>query len=105
MTKEDILRKARTETMESKMDELEKHTFDRSFYWAFLSALTATVLFSWARMARGEEIYDVVTIVSFSAAVTSFYRFIRSRRISNLMIALLNLFITILFTYRFITEK
>ena len=105
MTKEDILKNARAETQENRMDELEKHTFDRSFYWAFLAAAFAMIAFCLIRLARDEEIYDVVSIVAFSAFATSFYRFIKSHRSSYLFVALLNLGITVIFTYRFFNGK
>ncbi|MDE5779565.1 MAG: hypothetical protein K2I10_13860 [Lachnospiraceae bacterium] len=97
MNKEEILKKAQKEGN----DEMETQMKDRSMRWTYIAMVIAAAVFSFIRDKQGYPIMDITAIVSISVCVGQFYRFIKSKDNSFLIIAMVMLVVSIASTIRF----
>lgn len=98
MNKEEILRRAQREGN----DEMEVQTKDRAIRWTYITMVIAAAVFSFIRETQGYPIMDLTATVSISVCVGQFYRFIKSKDKSLLIIAMVMLVVSIAATVRFI---
>lgn len=98
MDKEDVLRKAQ----EEKNDEMEIQIRDKSMKWTYVSMVIAAAIFSFIRDMQGYPMMDLTATVSISAAVGNFYRYVKGKDKSNLLIAIVMSVIFVFSTIRFI---
>lgn len=96
MKKEDVLKKARAE----KSDEMEKVVRDRSAVWMALAMVIAAGFFVCMR-DENAPIMDLAATVCFSTAVCCFYRFVRLKSVSYLIMGILLTAMTVFATVRF----
>lgn len=98
MDKEDILRKAQ----EEKTDEMEIQVRDKSMKWTYVSMVIAAGIFSFIRDMQGYPMMDLSATVALSVAVGNFYRYMKCKDKSNLIIAIVMLVVFVFSTIRFI---
>ena len=98
MDKEDILRKAQKEGN----DEMEIQIRDKSMKWTYVSMVIAACIFSFIRDMQDYPMMDLTATVSVSVAVGNFYRYVKCRDKTNLLIAVVMFLVFILSTIRFI---
>ena len=98
MNKEEILKKAQKEHN----DEMELQIRDKSIKWTYISMVIAAGVFSFIRDMQDYPMMDLTATVSLSVAVGNFYRYMKSKDKSNLMIAIVMFIIFVISTIRFI---
>lgn len=98
MDKEEILRKAQKESN----DEMEVQIRDKSMKWTYITMVIAVGIFSLIRDMQGYPMMDLTATVCISVAVGNFYRYVRGKEKSSLIIALVMLVIFVISTIRFI---
>lgn len=98
MDRQEILRKAQQEGN----DELEIQVRDRSMKWTYIAMVIAAAVFSFIRESQGYPIMDLAATVSISVCAGQFYRFVKSRESSCLMIAVAMLAVAVGSTIRFL---
>ena len=104
MNKDEILKKARSEKKSNKGDERQKVIFDKSFYWAFIGMLVCVFSFSFIRCLKGEPDFESPCTISFTALCAFTYRFIRDRKVRDLVCMLCTLVCFGFVLYRYIVH-
>ncbi len=97
MNKEEILKKAQKEGN----DEMEVQAKDKSIRWTYIAMVIAAAVFSFIRGERGYPIMDLTATVSISVCVGQFYRFVKSKDKSFLIIAIVMVGVSVFSTIRF----
>ena len=97
MDREEILRKAQNENN----DEMEVQIRDKSMKWTYISMVIAAGVFSFARDMKGYPIMDLAATTSISVAAGNFYRYVKCRDKSNLIIAVIMVVVFVVSTIRF----
>ncbi len=97
MDREEILRKAQNENN----DEMEVQIRDKSIKWTYISMVIAVGVFSFIGDMKGYPIMDPVATTSISVAVGNFYRYIKCRDKSNLVITIIMVVVFVVSTIRF----
>ncbi|MCI8748303.1 MAG: hypothetical protein HFH67_10635 [Lachnospiraceae bacterium] len=97
MDREEILRKAQNENN----DEMEVQIRDKSIKWTYISMVIAVGVFSFIGDMKGYPIMDLVATTSISVAVGNFYRYIKCRDKSNLVITIIMVVVFVVSTIRF----
>ncbi|MDE7312089.1 MAG: hypothetical protein K2N87_10820 [Eubacterium sp.] len=98
MNREDILRKAQKEGN----DEMEMQVRDKSMKWTYVSMVIAAGIFSFIRDMQDYPMMDLTATVAISVAVGNFYRYLKCKEKSNLMIAVVMFAVFALSTIRFL---
>ena len=99
MNKDEILAKSRKENQGQ--DEMERQIKDRSMTWTYLAMVIAAATFSFIRGEQGYPVMDLCATVSISVCVNQFYRFIKGKDKSSLLIACIMLVTFVFATIRF----
>lgn len=97
MNKEEVLRKAQKENN----DEMELQIRDKSIKWTYVSMVIAAGIFSFIRDMQNYPMMDLTATVSLSVAVGNFYRYIKVKDKSTLIIAIVMFVIFLIATIRF----
>lgn len=97
MNKSDILARARSE----KSDEMAIRVRDQSIRWTYLVMVIIAALFAYLRASKGQPMMDLCVTVCASVAVGHFYRAIRLKERSYLIIGVIALLAAILGLVRF----
>ena len=97
MDREEILRKAQNENN----DEMEVQIRDKSIKWTYISMVIAVGVFSFIGDMKGYPIMDLVATTSISVAGGNFYRYIKCRDKSNLVITIIMVVVFVVSTIRF----
>lgn len=98
MDKEDVLRKAQKENC----DEMQIQIRDKSMKWTYVSMVIAAAVFSFIRGMHDYPMMDLTATVSISVTVGNFYRYIKCKDKSNLVIAIVMFVVFVVSTIRFI---
>ena len=103
MNKEEILAKSRSENREH--DERDMRIFDKSFYFSFLGMGIMAAVLSISHLFNGDSPpYDILIMLMSAAAGAYIYRFVKSRRLRELFVALICLLNVVIWTVRFFME-
>ena len=97
MDREEILRKAQNENN----DEMEVQIRDKSMKWTYIFMVIAAGTFSFIRDMKGYPVMDLTATVSVSVVAGNFYRYIKCRDKSHLIIAVIMGVIFVISTIRF----
>lgn len=97
MDKNEILRKAQKENC----DEMEKQVRDQSIKWTYLTMVLTAAVFAAIRSANGQPMMDLCVTVCASVAVGQFYRFIKTKEKSCLILGLITLAVGVIALIRF----
>ncbi|MBQ8961345.1 MAG: hypothetical protein IJ071_09075 [Ruminococcus sp.] len=101
MDRDDILRLAQSEKPDHRGDEREKAIFDKSFYWAFIAMGVVATVFACVRNAHGQDPFDIMALIMFSGASAFIFRYIKTKKVMNLVCFGLMLFSAVFATVRF----
>ena len=97
MDREEILRKAQSENN----DEMEVQIRDKSMKWTYIFMVIAAGAFSFIRDMKGYPVMDLTATVSISVAAGNFYRYIKRRDKTDLIIAIIMAVVFVVSTIRF----
>lgn len=97
MEKSEILKKAQAE----KQDERELQVKDKSMMWSYTAMVLAAAVFTFIREEQGLPMMDLSATVSVSVFAGMTYRYVKTRNIENLIIAVIMFCIAIMATVRF----
>lgn len=97
MEKDEVLKKAQAE----KKDERELQVKDKSMMWSYIVMVFMAAIFSFIRSEQGLPMMDLSATVSASVFAGMTYRFIKTKRKENAIIALIMLCVAVVATLRF----
>lgn len=97
MNKEEILKQAQN----NKEDERELQVKDKSMMWSYIVMVIMAAVFSFIRSEQGLSMMDLPATVCGSACAAMTYRFIKTKKMEALWIALITLAASIMAIYRF----
>lgn len=97
MEKDEVLKRAQAE----KKDERELQVKDKSMMWSYIVMVFMAAIFSFIRSEQGLPMMDLTATVSASVFTGMTYRYIKTKRRENAIIALIMLFVAVIATLRF----
>lgn len=100
MNKNEILEKSRKSG-----DEMELQVKDKSFKWILITMVVLAAVFAYIRAEQGYPMSDLTITVTGSCFVGFIYRFIKTKDIYNLFLAIFTLLGCILGIYSFFIGK
>lgn len=99
MDKEEILKKSRKENLNG--DEREHQVKDRSMMWAYIFMVVVSAAFRLFDITEDAPIMDFSAAIASSACAATTYRFIKTKTVMYLILAIVMLGLTVLSTVRF----
>ena len=100
MNKDEILEKSRLENHDEREDVIR----DRSLRWTLITMTVLSVAFASLRAYGGHSIADLTVVVCGSVGVTFLYRFIKTKQVYFLVLAVVLLAVAVFSLIRFISE-
>ena len=97
MEKKEILKRAQDE----KLDERELQVKDKSMMWSYITMVFMAAIFSFIRSEQGLPMMDLSATVSASVFAGMTYRFIKTKKKENAIIALVMLSVVVIATISF----
>lgn len=97
MNREEILQKSRNEGF----DEMEMQVRDKSMKWTYIVLVLSATVFAFIRSNDGLPTMDLYAVISLSAFANHLYQFIKIKKTSSLVIAVLMLLVSVFATIRF----
>ena len=99
MTKEEVLSKSRKENKNG--DEMEKKVLNDATKFSYIAMVVFSAIFAFIRAEQGDPIMDLPAICCASVCANFLYRFIKTREKLNVIIAIITLISTIIFSILF----
>ena len=100
MERNEILKKAQAE----RVDERELQVKDKSMMWSYITMVFMAAIFSFIRSEQGLPMMDLSATVSASVFAGMTYRFIKTKKKENAIIALVMLSVVVIATISFFME-
>ena len=97
MERNEILKKAQAE----RVDERELQVKDKSMMWSYITMVFMAAIFSFIRSEQGLPMMDLSATVSASVFAGMTYRFIKTKKKENAIIALVMLSVVVIATISF----
>lgn len=97
MNREEILQKSRNEGF----DEMEMQVRDKSMKWTYIVLVLSATVFAFIRSNDGLSAMDMYAIICLSAFANHLYQFIKIKKISSLVIAIIMLLVSVFAIIRF----
>lgn len=98
MERNEILKKAQAE----RVDERELQVKDKSMMWSYITMVFMAAIFSFIRSEQGLPMMDLSATVSASVFAGMTYRFIKTKKKENAIIALVMLSVVVIATISFL---
>lgn len=97
MNREEILQKSRNEGF----DEMEMQVRDKSMKWTYIVLVLSATVFAFIRSNDGLSAMDLYAVICLSAFANHLYQFIKIKKTSSLVIAVIMLLVSVFATIRF----
>lgn len=97
MNREEILQKSRNEGF----DEMEMQVRDKSMKWTYIVLVLSATVFAFIRSNNGLSAMDLYAVICLSAFANHLYQFIKIKKTSSLVIAVIMLLVSVFATIRF----